>query len=462
MLSPYQRRRAAHLGRDTMNAFAMEPTLRRDILRSVAERLRREAGRLTVNQEFALASIEEALTNDAAPVAQTGREDSLASSRWRAIPLYDSAFDEARPATYLSRAELSRLRDEANAFHANVALRLLREAEAWRDRDGDMLYQAWWLDYDYHRRAPKTPLFSGRSNASDCQPIAKAYWDALFSALVERHDRFVEDVNQWLHYRGYEWRLAAWRQSSWWNRTFKQAKPVQPTNSVSKEALLRWHPAEAEIIEEVDRNNGLFNEDDWRRLVKLPYHHRQIACMSEADWDVLFERAFRAAHAAGLDVARGTPFPMPDWQKAAAEARRPMRQDHAFDPNFVRVLRADERFLGERVPAYLRSVLGLPVELRRPTGPFIYASVFLPDIGQSDKPWLYIGKRINRGDDTYLGSGRVLREYIGKFGQDYFQRYIVASLPRDSTDDDLAEAEQGILTRFTAKQDKRLFNLVNT
>ncbi len=446
-----------------MNALAMDPTLKRDILCSVAERLRREAGHLTVNQEFALAAIEEALTSDAAPLAQSSRDNALALSRWRAIPLYDSAFDEARPITYLSRAELARLRDEADAFYANAALHLLREAEAWRDPDGDMLHQVWWLDYGYYRRAPKTPIFSGRGTYADSPPIVNAYWDTLFGALCERHDRFVEDLQQWLSYRGYEWRLAAWSQTSWWNRIFKQAKPVQPTNSVSKEVLLRWHPAEAEIIEAVDRNNGLYNEGDWLRLVKLPYHDRQIARMTEADWDVLFERAFRAAHAAALDIARRTaPFPTPDWQKAAAEARRPMTQDEAFDPNFVRVLRADERFLSERVPAYLRTALGLPVELRRPTGPFIYATVFLPDIGQSHKPWLYIGKRIDRRHDTYLGSGRILREYADKFGKDYFQRYLVASLPRNATDDDLAEAEQGILTRFTAKEDKRLFNLVNT
>jgi hypothetical protein len=125
-------------------------------------------------------------------------------------------------------------------------------------------------------------------------------------------------------------------------------------------------------------------------------------------------------------------------------------------------LHANADFLRRQVPLFVLKALGLVVNDAKPTGPFIYATVYLPDIGMEDRPWLYIGKRIDPADYEYLGSGTKLLAHVKTMPPRHFKRYTVCSLPVGATARDLEQAEQAVLMRFRASQDHRLFNLVNS
>lgn len=119
-------------------------------------------------------------------------------------------------------------------------------------------------------------------------------------------------------------------------------------------------------------------------------------------------------------------------------------------------------FVRRAVPLYILKTFGLPISDVQPTGPFVYATVFLADVGMIGTPWLYIGKRMDPSDQSYLGSGRRLRECIEEMGEIMFVRYTVVSLPLGSTSGDLESAEASVLRRFQAAKDKRLFNIINS
>ena len=360
---------------------------------------------------------------------------------------------------------MARLNAEMETYYQTKRQELFSKASVYR-HNGEFMAKKWWCDY-YEGR-PRVPVPVIPINVDDA--IAVAYWGCLREELHKRYDEYLSDCEKWrqncqeieIYYKDYE----AWRNTSWWNRTFRQSPPKVPyvindeeryqttgrryphrrygtSGIVNCAYMLRYYPAR--LVDAKSDHFKIHSED-------------QIEKMTEQDWMRLFDRATECAMAAAPIGGH----PIPQWQKELCEARRPIPMAQVYTREFIRGVSEDKIFLTQKVPAYLRAKLGLPVEAKRPLGPFIYATVFLPDIGQIDKPWLYIGKRLDRTDHEYLGSGRALREYVEKYGAPFFQRYIVATLPASATADDLAEAEEGILRRFEAKQDKRLLNLVNT
>ena len=385
-----------------------------------------------------------------------------------AIPFYNNGFDERYPRTYLTKSEMARLNAEMETYDQAKRQELVNKARDYRE-NGEFMVRNWW--YDYYSGRPRVPVPVIPTNDGDA--IAVAYWRCLREELHERYDKFLRDCEKWrqnyeeieTYYRDYE----TWRNTSWWNRTFKQSPPKVPyviddeecyqrtgrryplrkysgisrRRIVNRAYMLRQFPARL-----VDEKSDLFKV----------HSEEQIEKMTEQDWKRLFDRAIERA----MGAAPIGDYPIPQWQKELCEARRPIPMAQVYTREFIRGVREDKIFLTQKVPAYLRANLGLPVEAKRPLGPFIYATVFLPDIGQIDKPWLYIGKRLDPTDHEYLGSGRALRGCVENYGAPFFQRYIVTTLPASATADDLAEAEERILRRFEAKQDKRLFNLVNT
>ena len=379
-----------------------------------------------------------------------------------AIPFYNNGFDERHPPTYLNKSEIARLNAEMEKYDRIKRQELVNKAVNYRE-NGAFMAKKWWCDY-YEGR-PRVPVPGIPVNDDDA--IAVTYWRCLREELLNSYDDFLSDSEKWRkncqeiekYYVDYE----KWRNTSWWNRV-KQSPPEIPYAIDDEECyqrtgrrygltkygrivncayMLRRYPAK---LVDAKSDHFKFHSED------------QIEKMTEQDWKRLFDQAMKRALAAASIVG----YPIPEWQKELCEARRPVPMVQVYTREFIRGVREDKIFLTQRVPAYLRAKLGLPVEAKRPLGSFIYATVFLPDIGQMDKPWLYIGKRLDPSDHEYLGSGRALREYVAKYGVLFFHRYIVASLPASATADELAEAEEGILRRFEAKQDKRLFNLVNT
>ena len=385
-----------------------------------------------------------------------------------AIPFYNNGFDESYPPTYLTKTEMTRLNAEIEAYNRTKQQELVNKARNYRD-NGTFVVKKWWCDYYEGRPRVPEPVIP----INDDDAIAVAYWRCLRDELHKHYDEFVSDCEKWRqnnqqiedYYKDYE----TWRNTSLWNRTFKQPPPEVPYVIDDGECYQRTgrrYPLRKYVGFDGKKivNRAYMLGRYPSRLVEAKsdyfkiHSEDQIEKMTEQDWKRLFDQVMDFAMAA----APVSGYPIPQWQKELCEARRPIPMVQVYTREFIRGVREYKIFLTQKVPAYLRAKLGLPVEVRRPLGPFIYATVFLPDIGQLDKPWLYIGKRLDSNDHEYLGSGRVLREYVEKYGTPYFQRYVVATLPANATADDLAEAEEGILRRFEAKQDKRLFNLINT